>query len=169
MNRSVVYPEGVIGKKAPTRPPNPTVDNSDQFRDKLVKFVPAEAVAFFAVATQIVHASWPDLWSYVVLGLGLIIALLYPTAVSRDAPTVAWFFYLLSGVSFLAWAFGTSSFGGDLFDWPRGANKIVLAAAVPIIPAVDDLLVRLTLRAREGSDPTPASGDEAEGSDSADE
>jgi hypothetical protein len=148
MNRSVVYPEGVVNRKAPERQANPPMADSDAYRDKLIKFVPAEAVSFFAVATVIVTDSWPDAWRYVVLVLGATIAILYPTAVSRTAPTVPWFNYVLVTASFLAWALGTSSFGGELFGWPTGANKIVLAAAVPIIPALDELLVRTTLRVK---------------------
>ncbi len=146
MARTVVYEAAAVRKSRPGRPQNPARAEADGYRDKLIKFVPAEAVAFFAVANQVVDESWSDGWRWAVLVFGSVIAVLYPTAVSRQAPTVAWFFYVLSAASFLAWAFGTSSYGGDLFGWPQGANKIILAAAVPIIPALDDLFVRIRAR-----------------------
>jgi peptidoglycan/LPS O-acetylase OafA/YrhL len=147
VDRTVVYEASAVKKTRPGRRANPQQrSDSDRYRDKLIKFVPAEAVAFFAVANQVIQDTWSDSWRWVVLILGTLIAVLYPTAVSREAPTVAWFFYVLAALSFVAWALGTSSYGGELFNWPEGANKIVLAAAVPIIPALDDLFVRIRAR-----------------------
>ena len=157
MARSIVYEADVVSTPRRGRPPNPASPaDADGYREKLVKYVPAEAVAFFAIAVQAINDSWPDLWRYAVLGAGVVIALLYPTAANRDEPTVAWFFYPLAALSFLVWAFGTSSFGGDLFDWPQGANKIVLAAAVPIIPGLDQLFVRLKKPKPTPEEPPPA-------------
>ena len=62
----------------------------------------------------------------------------------KDKPP-RWYFYLLSILAFVAWAVGTSSAGAELFKLPQPeiTGKLIVMAAVFLVPLVDELLTRL--------------------------
>lgn len=153
--RSIIYPPKP-GQPAPedAAPPDP-------FPVKLVKYVPAEVIAFFApayaVATPKVPADQPITATatgvpavdhsaqWIVFGVALLGLLLYLfLRGSKDQPP-RWYFYVLGAVSFVAWAIGTSTAGSDLFG--LGADsilpKLAITCAVFLVPLLDEVLTRL--------------------------
>ena len=112
----------------------------DDYAGKLVKFVPAEVLAFFAPMAAAVQSR-----------KGLLIA---ATIVAFLAtPAYLWYgaqklppqqqplrhFYPLSAIAFLAWALGTSSLG-SLIGLDSIATSFMLGTSVFLIPLADGLL-----------------------------
>lgn len=134
MSRTVVYPQGEPGSRA-------GAVAGDTYEDKLLKYVPVEVVAFYAVVYASVQRE-ADWLKWFILLLGVFGTVGYLVARSDRSRPPRWYFYVLSVIAFLAWALGTSSVGQDLFAFPDAAAKIMLPSGVFIVPLVDELLTR---------------------------
>jgi hypothetical protein len=158
MPRQIVYPRAVVastsrvrkGKVKLTAPPAHEPEKpTDGYRDKLVKYVPVEATVFFALAYgKLVDDLSVDkvsdrLWWVVILALAALIAVLFATTATGGRDPLPWYFYVLTSLAFLCWAFGTTGIGQELIKgWLVDANDIVLAAAAFIIPGIDEWFTR---------------------------
>ncbi len=141
MSRTVVYPQVDSGSRSGAATPG------DTYEDKLLKYVPVEVVAFYAVVYASVQQE-ADWLKWLILALGVFGTVGYLAARSDRSRPPRWYFYVLSVIAFLAWALGTSSVGQDLFAFPDAAAKIMLPSGVFAVPLVDELLTR---RAMPGS------------------
>ncbi len=159
MVRTVVYrqpvqaqnpiPEMANPRTSNVDPPPPPASTApkDEFGDKLVKYIPAEVIAFFLPAYALAKSAdpaglaWLPYALVVVAGLGLVGYLLIRAP--KDNPP-RWYFYVLSVVAFLAWIAGTSAAGADVFHLVQVeiTGKLILMAAVFAIPLLDELLTR---------------------------
>jgi hypothetical protein len=107
----------------------------DTFPTKLVKYVPAETLAFVIPATAFATT---NLRRSVVLVVALIGTPLYLALAAR---LPLWFF-ILAELSLLAWVIGTTDFAAELLGVAPEVGKFTLLVAVFLIPAVDELLTR---------------------------
>jgi len=112
----------------------------DTFPTKLVKYVPAETLAFVIPATAFATT---NIRRSVVLVVALIGTPLY---LARAARLPLWFF-ILAELSLLAWIAGTTDFAVELLGIAPEVGKFVLFVAVFLIPAVDELLTRRAIAA----------------------
>lgn len=142
MVRTVVHPSKA---RAPVAPEGAQVQQPpDTFGDKLVKYIPAEVIAFFLPAFALARAlklEWVD-WLVLALAAFGLVGYLLIKADKTHPPRP--YFYLLSLVAFFAWAAGTSSAGEDLFCFsqPDITGKLIVMGAVFLVPLVDELLTR---------------------------
>ncbi|MEO6196102.1 MAG: hypothetical protein ABIS20_24035 [Thermoanaerobaculia bacterium] len=147
MVRTVVYPNTILERDLTNNVAVAEVSQEDSYADKLVKYIPAEVIGFFipayALATQ-VSGHWAQ---WLVLGLCALGTVGYlMIKAPKDAPP-RWYFYILALLSFLAWAIGTSDALTNLLQTGNDENtklvgKLILAAAVFLIPLIDSLLTR---------------------------
>jgi hypothetical protein len=150
MIRTVLYPS----KDAVTEPVlQAAIGASDQppddYRAKLVKYIPAEVIGFFIPAYALVSRNGSDTSAsgsataqivVVVVSLVGLVGYLYVSSAKERPPRL--FYYVLSILAFLAWAVGTSSVGQDVFHLPERLNEFTVLVAVFLIPMVDELLTR---------------------------
>ena len=164
MSRSVVYPTRTTQKTTPESTPAGSQatsnggDPGDGFGDKLLKYIPAEVIAFY-VTGYVLAGMVNELVQWVVLVSGFLGTAGYLIARADTAKPPKWYFYLLAAASFLAWACGTSTVGTDLFNWPTASaeatGKLIVTSAVFLIPLLDGLLTKLFPEARAFPKPQP--------------
>jgi hypothetical protein len=151
MIRTVVYPRK--GDR-PGAVPQSTVEVDDQppddYKAKLVKYVPAEVIAFYipayALASKsgsVAAGSRGETAQIVVIIISILGLIGYLFLRSDKSSPPRPYFYLLSVLAFLAWAIGTSSVGQDVFHLPETLNEFTVLAAVFLIPMLDDLITRV--------------------------
>jgi hypothetical protein len=150
--RRIVYPKSLVrstraGKRKPGRVVDESQQDVDGYRDKLVKYVPVEATAFFTLAYGALHEALDvknpsdRLWWILLLLLGGVIAVLFAGGAGRVRTPKPWYFYLLTSISFVAWAVGTTGVAQEIWTgWLSQANDVVLAAAAFLIPGLDQWL-----------------------------
>lgn len=114
----------------------------DDYSSKLVKYIPAEVLAFFVSLYPLIPKeeagyNWVR-YLAVFLGVFGTIAYFYIRRDQKNPPK--WFFYMLSAFSFLIWAIGTSSILTDMFKADEVVGKIILTIGVFAIPLFDELL-----------------------------
>jgi hypothetical protein len=132
MNRTPTYPRP--GTKA-------TGQTTDDWGDKLVKYIPAEVLAFFIPAYAVVETAGPiGPWIVFALALAGNIAYLIARADRADPPR--WYFYVLAGIAFGAWAIGTTTVGAVLLHLPPWSAEITVLGAVFLIPLADEILTK---------------------------
>ena len=165
MPRTVVYPSPATRTIASdaaadaVTPPKTETSQEDGFGDKLVKYIPAEVIAFYVsgyiLAGQLGKAAQ---WTVLVACLLGTAAYLFVRADKVNPPR--WYFYVLAIISFLAWAVGTSTAGADLLMWPTDKaeimGKFIVTAAVFLVPLTDELLTKLLPNAPTLPAPQPA-------------
>ena len=153
MARALVYPESVTrshgnqprgrGRNRPSR--NRHQGDPDGYREKLIKYVPAEATAFFLPAAALLNARDTGRLSWiVVLILGMVITVLFVGGtVSTENPLPPYYTYILAVAAFIVWSFGTTQIGSSLFDnWESAIADIAVGAGVFIIPGIDQFVTR---------------------------
>jgi hypothetical protein len=150
--RRIIYPKALVqntrsAKKNPARVVDEEQADVDGYRDKLVKYVPVEATAFFTLTYGALHEGLDvenlsdRIWWILLLLVGGLIAVLFAGGAGRVRTPKPWYFYLLILVAFVAWAFGTTGAAEEIWaDWLPEANDVMLAAAALIVPGVDQWL-----------------------------
>jgi predicted membrane channel-forming protein YqfA (hemolysin III family) len=116
----------------------------DSFPERLVKYVPAETLAFFVPVAALLggdHQAW--LIVALVVGVfgtfGYLLQMTPKEADDRPRPH----YYVLACLAFLSWAIGTTPAVADLIHLDQTGAAFVLAVAVFLIPLADALLNRL--------------------------
>lgn len=138
MPRNVVYssprPPADVYSGAPYSP-------GDEFGERLVKFIPAEVLAFFVPAA----ANWGDDKTALVLifVLATVATPLYLWVMSdtHDKPRKQ--YYVLATLSFVAWAIGTSPPASDLIGLAPDTGSLALFLAAFAIPLIDRVIEKL--------------------------
>jgi hypothetical protein len=139
--RAIVYPEAVTRPTGPRRrgPGQPPLEGADEppndYPTKLVKYVPAETLAFVIPSAALVST---NAMRVAVLAVALIGTPLYLGRRAR----VPVYFYVLAEVSLIAWVIATTDFGTELFALSANASRLTLTAAVFLVPGIDELLTR---------------------------
>jgi len=136
MPRTVVPPVRLRGSESAG------LGGGDGLPEKLAKYVPAETLAFFVPLSASLGDSRPVLlWAVIVVGLLGTIGWLWLAAqkvTSDEKPRIH--FFVLSGVSFLAWTLGSSASVSKLIGIDSVAAGVILGIAVFIIPLSDGVL-----------------------------
>jgi hypothetical protein len=118
-------------------------DAPDGLPEKLVKYVPAETLAFF-VAVSAAVGSEHEIW---LIAVCLVAALGTPAYLWITAPTGSTaprsYFYVLALVAFVCWALGTSGPLQSLVGIPQNLAGVVLAVGAFVIPLTDSILQKL--------------------------
>ena len=145
MARTVVYP--VVMRNGGT-PPAGGEAGGDSVPERLVKYVPAETLAFFVPAAAGLGADREGLLiAVIVAGLVGTIGYLWVAAQREDEDKRPMtHFYVLAGLAFLCWALGTSGSVSSLVDLDATAAGVILGLAVFLIPLVDEVLVHVKSR-----------------------
>jgi hypothetical protein len=143
MPRTVVPPVQYRGPRS--RPVG-----GDGLPERLVKYVPAETLAFFIPIAAGIGSHRNGLLVG-VLAAGLVGTIGYlwlaaqrSSADRRPLPH----FYLLAGLAFLCWAVGTSTNVSVLVRMDQTEAGTILGLAVFLIPLLDEVLNRLLGRPR---------------------
>jgi hypothetical protein len=116
----------------------------DGLPERLVKYVPAETLAFFVPLASAIGGD-RDVLLVTVLAVGLAGTVGYLWLHGQRAePDVRPLphFYVLSALAFLAWAIGTSGNVSALVRLDQVAAGVVLGLAVFLIPLLDEVLNR---------------------------
>jgi hypothetical protein len=123
-------------------------DSGDGLSEKLVKYVPAETLAFFVPISAGLGSSRDG-----VLLLVIIVAAVGTVGyLWTNGRTLAMdkrprsHFYLLAVIAFLAWALGTNANVADLVGMDTTVAGVVLGCAIFLIPLVDEVIT--TVRPR---------------------
>lgn len=133
MSRTIIYPPA--GQTTPpTAPPAP-----DKYLEKLAKYIPGEATAFYVTAYPLAKGL---IAQEIVLAVGVAVAILVYLAGANRAQLPRWWFWLLAPASFFAWAIGTSSVEKDLFGLEESVGQVALLAAALIIPLFDEAFTK---------------------------
>ncbi|HEU5109715.1 MAG TPA: hypothetical protein VFT95_14330 [Micromonosporaceae bacterium] len=120
----------------------------DSLPERLVKYVPAETLAFFVPIAAVLGADRRG-WLITVLVVGVAGTVGYLWLAARkanDDEKPLPHFYVLACLAFLCWAIGTSAGVADLVNLDQVEAGVVLGLAVFIIPLGDDVLNRLLRR-----------------------
>lgn len=137
MPRTVVPPPRMRGAAA-------AGGGGDSFPERLVKYVPAETLAFFVpVAALLGDGHRPLLIVAVVVGLIGTVGYLMQTAPSEPDERPRIHYYVLACLAFLSWAIGTTPSVADLIHLDHTGAAFVLAVAVFLIPLADGVLNRV--------------------------
>ncbi|WP_299056361.1 hypothetical protein [uncultured Nocardioides sp.] len=106
----------------------------DDYSNRLMKFVPAEAVALFVAAAP--HASTTAMWWAALFVGALVVVLTMP-----DLRKMTWWTLPLSLGAFAAWTFGTTQVDEVLFGLTATWSALILTFGTFLIPLID---LRLT-------------------------
>jgi hypothetical protein len=122
----------------------------DGLPERLVKYVPAETLAFFVpLAAALGPDRGPWLITIVVAGaVGTAGYLWVAGQRTRPDERPLPHFYVLAILAFLCWALGTSGGVAGLVGLDQTEAGVVLGLAVFLIPLLDEVLNRLTRRTR---------------------
>ena len=109
---------------------------ADQYGERLLKYVPAEAVALFVAVTPLAdsRAIW---WTALIVG-GVIVVFTVP-----DLKAMTWWTIPLSLIAFVAWTFGTTQIDETLFGISPTWSALTLTFSAFLIPLVDTRLSAL--------------------------
>ena len=117
--------------------------SGDSFPERLVKYVPAETLAFFVPVAALLGSDRRALL-IVALLVGVVgtVGYLLQTAPSGPDERPRPHYYVLACLAFLAWAIATTPAVADLIHLDHVGAAFVLAVAVFLIPIADALLNR---------------------------
>ena len=108
----------------------------DTYGDRLVKYIPAEVLAFFLAAA----AQWghDDTFLIIILAVAVILT---PVLLYNASPNgLRWYAVLFAVVAFCAWAVGTSPNTDRLLGLATSQAPFVLTVAAFVVPALDKAL-----------------------------
>jgi hypothetical protein len=143
--RQVVYSPEVLRASSARRLPGPIAEGDDEtskpdgYATKLVKYVPAETVAFVSFISL---APLRGALAWAVFAAALIGSIIY-IALKGPQP---WYGMLLVLVSTFVWVLATTNFGEVLLGLTYSTSRVILGITVFIIPGVDEFVTRLFRR-----------------------
>jgi hypothetical protein len=141
---------GDAGPIGATRPDAVATRPGDDFASKLVKYIPAEALAFVALISSFSDITEPQVITIVAVGLaGQMLWLRRQGAKLPPADRPTWRQYILSAIAYAAWVLGTSPAVSAVFGVDRTTATITMASVAYLLPLIDD-------PTHEWLDPKPA-------------
>jgi hypothetical protein len=153
MIRTIVYGEPTRTKSALEGAEVANEAPKDGYVDRLLKYVPAEILAFFIPAAAAAKADRRLSWTVFAVGLVATIGYLRYHAEALPAPQrPPLHFYALAAVAFVFWAMGSSEAVRELLKVSATTTEVLLGIAVLMLPLADWLLGKgLGQRERGGS------------------
>jgi hypothetical protein len=149
MPRTVVYRSRASHKGSRSLYKGVNGSDADSYSGRLVKFVPAEVLAFFVPAA----ANWSDDESAltVIFITGLLATPLYLWVQGRDLDPdrqpELWS-YPLAVAAFFAWAVGTSAATSTHLGLSSRTGTLILALAAFLIPLLDEVADKAMVKPR---------------------
>lgn len=143
-------PRTVVPPVAFRAPDGAAPVGGDSLPERLVKYVPAETLAFFVpLAASIGTHRHGLLIAALVAGLVGTIGYLW-LAAQRAKPDERPLphFYVLAATAFLCWAVGTSANVSALVRIDQTTAGVILGFAVFLVPLLDEVLIRMRHRSR---------------------
>ena len=121
------------------------LEGGDDLPTKLVKYVPAETIAFFVPATAGIGSGRGALLLVVVVAgvIGTVAWLWYKGSSQPEAQRPRAHFYVLSAIAFLVWAVATAPNVAALARLDSVTAGVLLLLAVFLIPLADGVLTKL--------------------------
>lgn len=119
-------------------------EEADGYREKLLKYVPAEVLAFFVPASALVDADREEL-VLLIFFAGVVGTLLYLHLANRQVvpeQQAPWWNYGLAVAAFAVWALATSPATAALVNLDEQAVGVILAVGALLIPGADLLGTR---------------------------
>jgi hypothetical protein len=120
-------------------PPAPPVETPDGYKEKLIKYVPAEVLAFFVPLTAFIGSD-DEVALIAACAAGVIgtAAYLYQANmnVPKEQQAPPWN-YFLAVVAFAAWGLATSPATASLAGLSEKSVAVILALAAFLVPALD--------------------------------
>ncbi len=150
MNRTIVHAGGK--REEP--------DKDDPYREKLLKYVPAEVLGAFIPLMVAAAAAFDegDRWHDRVLWIGLIAGAIGTVGyLARNASTrprarrPLMHFYVLALVAFVAWALATSEPARDVVGVSAKLAEFAVALVIFLIPLADWALAALIRKLQESN------------------
>jgi hypothetical protein len=108
----------------------------------LTKYIPGEVIAFFLPAYSLVQPEGRTM-QWLTLVIGMVGAVIYLVARTDRQTPPRWYFYVLSGLAFPAWAIGTTTVGSDLWGISPGVSTYTALVTAFLVPAIDEALTRV--------------------------
>jgi len=141
MARTISYGGRPRGTLAPAGPTAETAA-PDEWRDKVVKLIPAEVVAFYVATSAIIATiGRPDetkWWLFGMFVIGLICTPLYLRRATRnDNPGPRPKQYVITTVAFVVWALATSA---PLVAIGLPVSPVLSAVILPVFTLVSGVL-----------------------------
>lgn len=145
MGRGLVYPSHQGARpKAQAAAPGGQAENPDDYKTKLLKYIPGEVLAFFIPATAAIGSD-EEGWliaAFIVGAAGTILYLLMENRKVEQGKQAKPWSYLLALAAFTVWALATSPATANVIDLKQKNAGFILLFAAFIIPAVDSLLTK---------------------------
>jgi hypothetical protein len=139
--RGFVYPPAGGDERAveQARQRRMPAEEADGYKEKLIKYVPAEVLAFFVPVAAFV-GSGEDGWLIAIFIVGVIGTLGILRRNNLQVPVdqrAPWWNYVLAVAAFAAWALATSAATAEVVGLDQKAVGLILAIAAFLIPALD--------------------------------
>jgi hypothetical protein len=127
---------------APTAGPGGKPKSDEDYADKLVKYIPGEAIAFYTPLALLVKDSGigAQLALILVGAVGVILYTGYHARRQKSKGRVLVHFYVFSVIAFLLWSSNTTPTFAAAIHFDQVPRTIALAAATFLFPALDDWL-----------------------------
>lgn len=148
MPRTVVPAPRAIptaGGAAGGAPPDGT-GNKDGLPEKLVKYVPAETLAFFVPISAAIGSS-EEGTLIALIAIAAIGTPLYLWVAALKAPAgekPRFYFYILAEIALACWLLGTSGPTQTLVGVSATLGGVILAAAAFLVPVTDEVIAQVT-------------------------
>jgi hypothetical protein len=116
---------------------------ADGYLDKLVKYIPAEVIAFFTPIAAFIGSNEGPIAVIAALGAVGTVMWTYGSAIREKVPRdqrPRWYSYVIAVLAYAAWALGISVGLRELFDLSDEWAGVILAAAVLLLPGFDLIL-----------------------------
>lgn len=137
--RGIAYPQEVL-TKTPTLGTRTDDEGGDGYREKIAKYVPAETLAFvIPLATQPDN----DADRKIIVAVAIVGTIIFNLL--RNEKTT-WYFHVLALIALLCWLIGATNFGVELLGLSDFRSRLILAAAVFLIPGLDAALTKFFSR-----------------------
>jgi peptidoglycan/LPS O-acetylase OafA/YrhL len=127
-------------------PPEGGGERPDRYFDKLLKYVPAEAIAFYLPFYEFSKDPESDEWQWIVFAAAILGGFVYLLLRVDKEKKPRRFYYVIALLALLAWTIGTSTVGADLFGLSDKGSKIIVGIAAFALPGVDEALTRFLPR-----------------------
>jgi hypothetical protein len=111
---------------------------ADNYGERLLKYVPAEVLAFFLAAA----GKWGSDNTFLIVAL-VVAVVLTPVVLYATSPSgLRWYAFVLAIIAFGVWAIGTSTDTDRLLGISSDQAPFVLTVGAFVIPTVDKALGR---------------------------
>lgn len=152
MGRTVVYRRSAAGNGGVVFGQPGAAEPADGYLDRLIKYVPAEVVAFYAPTAATAGTNRGLLLAVVAAGVVATPGYLWFQSRRQPADERPFpHFFVIATLAFLVWALATSAELASTIGLDARTVMVSLAITILIVPALDAGLAQLWLKLRRRS------------------